>query len=327
MLVLGLQGSPRKKGNTAHLLSTFMAEAEALGAQTRIIETDRMNIIPCKEYIVCEKKGFCPIDDDMKHEIYPLLRAADVVIAATPVFFYNTTAQLKALIDRTQTLWARKYKLNLTDPGRKTRRGYMLAVGATKGQNLFEGLHLTMKYFFDAVGASYEGALTYRHIEKPGDMERHPTAAIDVKEAATQLLKPFLGRKKVLFACRENACRSQMAAAFAQQIAGDHIEVITGGSAPAEDVNFLMVKAMAEKGVDMAFRKPVSIEDAIAGGVPDLAVTMGCGEDCPFMPGATVQEWDVPDPAGASIETMRAVRDDIEKRVAEFTGRLIGSAG
>ena len=74
MLVLGLQGSPRK-GNTDYLLTTFMSEAEKLGARTHVVDATKRNILPCKEYIVCEKKGFCPIDDDMKHDIYPLLRS------------------------------------------------------------------------------------------------------------------------------------------------------------------------------------------------------------------------------------------------------------
>jgi multimeric flavodoxin WrbA len=154
MLVLGLQGSPRKKGNTNYLLSTFMDEAEKFGARTQVVDATHKNIIPCKEYIVCEKKGFCPIDDDMKDEIYPLLREADVIVLASPVFFYNVTAQLKALIDRSQTLWARKYKLNLTDPARNYRRGFLLSVGATKGKNLFEGIDLTAQYFFEPTGAS-----------------------------------------------------------------------------------------------------------------------------------------------------------------------------
>ena len=105
MLVLGLQGSPRKKGNTNFLLETFMDAAENTGARTHVIDVTRKNIIPCKEYIVCEKKGFCPIDDDVRDEIYPLLRQAEVVVIATPIFFYNMTAQLKAVVDRCQTFW------------------------------------------------------------------------------------------------------------------------------------------------------------------------------------------------------------------------------
>ena len=71
MFVLGLQGSPRKKGNTNFLLTTFLNEAESLGAHIHVIDVDKKHILPCKEYIVCEKKGVCPIDDDMKQEIYP----------------------------------------------------------------------------------------------------------------------------------------------------------------------------------------------------------------------------------------------------------------
>jgi arsenate reductase len=315
MMVLGLQGSPRKKGNTSFLLSAFMDEAKKLGAQTHVIEVDKKKIIPCNECAVCSKKGFCPIDDDMNNEIYPLLRKADVIVAATPIFFYNATAQLKALIDRCQTLWSRRYKLKLTDPGQKYRRGFLLALGATKGKNLFDGINLTTKYFFDAISASFEGSLTYRRIEHAGDMEKHPAVLSEVKEAANILLTPLLTRKKILFACRENACRSQIAAAFAQRLAGDRIEAISGGSNPANEINPVMVEAMGKKGMDMAFRQPQSIDDALSGGKPDMIITMSCGEECPFISGVNMCDWEVPDPSGKSIDFMIKVCDDIEKRV------------
>ena len=89
MLVLGLQGSPRKKGNTSYLLANFMKAAENSGAVTQIIDVCQKEIIPCKEYTVCEKRGFCPIEDDVEKEIYPLLRRAELVVIATPIFFYN----------------------------------------------------------------------------------------------------------------------------------------------------------------------------------------------------------------------------------------------
>ncbi|MBA3029180.1 MAG: flavin reductase [Desulfobacteraceae bacterium] len=317
MLVLGLQGSPRLKSNTNFLLSTFLDEAEKLGARTHLVHVDQKNILPCKEYVVCEKKGYCPIHDDMETEIYALLREADIVVAATPIFFYNTTAQLKALIDRSQTLWARKYRLNLTDPNRNWRKGFLLAVGATRGKNLFEGIDLTMKYFFDAVGASYDSTamLAYRQIEKPGDMKNHPTVIQDVKERVAGLMAPFTGRKKILFACRENACRSQMAGAFAQLHAGDKIEAYTAGSEPAQQVSPIMEKVMAEKGIDMGFRKPGALNQAIAETSPDILVTMGCGENCPFVPGCKREDWNLPDPTGKPIEFMRDLRDKIENKV------------
>jgi multimeric flavodoxin WrbA/protein-tyrosine-phosphatase len=318
MYVLGLNGSPRKKGNTHFLMSAFLSEAERLGARTRSIRVIDHNIVPCKELIVCEKKGYCPIDDDMKHEIYALLRDADIILLASPVFFYNVTAQLKALIDRCQTLWARKYRLKLTDPARKHRKGYLLATGATQGRNLFEGMKLTAQYFFDAVGAEFSGSLTYRGIEGPQDMSNHPTVLNDVREAASLAVEPLAVRKKVLFACRENAGRSQMAGAFTQLLAGDRFDVTTGGSQPAETVNPTMVSAMQEKGIDMAFRAPKSIEKALENGTPEFIITMGCGEICPTVPGAHRLDWDLPDPHGQNLEFIQGVRDEIEKRVREF---------
>ena len=233
MFVLGLQGSPRLKGNTAALLSSFLDEAQRLGARTLRLDASRKNISPCQECGTCEREGFCPLDDDMQ-EVFSLLREADIIVMATPVFFYGATAQLKILIDRSQTLWARKYMHKLVDPGRNWRRGLLLSVGATKGQNLFDGIILTAKYFFDAVGASFDDSLTYRRIEKSGEITKHPTALAEAKEKARALVTPLLDRKKILFVCEDNASLSQMASAFTQHYAGNRIEVESGGASPAE---------------------------------------------------------------------------------------------
>jgi multimeric flavodoxin WrbA/protein-tyrosine-phosphatase len=323
MLILGLQGSPRKKGNTNFLLTTFLQAAEQRGAATRIISVAERNILPCKEYVVCEKKGTCPIDDDMPGEIYGLLRQAEVVVLASPIFFYNMTSQLKALVDRCQVFWARKYRLKLGDPLKATRRGYLLSVAATRGKTLFDGLQLTTKYFFDAIDARFEGSLVYRGIEGPKDMAHHPTLRQDVDQAVESLMAPYTDRKKVLFLCRENACRSQMAGAFAQHLAADRLDVSTGGSQPAQKINADMAAVMAEKKIDMAFRTPQNIEAALAGSGADAVVTMGCGEQCPMVPGALHENWDLPDPAGQPIAVMREVRDAIEARVRQLIATLV----
>ncbi|MGD8768928.1 MAG: NAD(P)H-dependent oxidoreductase [Desulfobacterales bacterium] len=324
MFVLGLQGSPRKKGNTNYLIKTFMNEAEKSGARTHVIEVAEKKIIPCIGCGVCEKKGYCVTkDDDMTLEIYPLLREADVIVAASPIYFYNVTAQLKALIDRSQTLWSRKYRLNIEDPRGKMRRGFLLALGATKGKNLFEGVKLTAQYFFDAVSAKNEGSLTYWRIEHPGDMEKHQTVHEEVRDAVAGLIKPFLTRKIILFVCRENACRSQMASAFIQYLAGDKIEAISAGSEPADNVNPDMMKAMQEKGIDMAFRRTRSLSQAVSDVKPDMIISMGCQEECPLIPGAEIQDWDLPDPAGQSMEFMRTVRDEIESRVKDLINSVL----
>ncbi len=317
MFILGLQGSPRTKGNTSVLLSAFLEEAERLGARTEYLDVAKKNISPCKECGTCEKKGFCPIEDDMQ-QIYPLLRQADIIVMATPIFFYGPTAQMKAVIDRSQALWARRYVYRLIDPGRKWRRGFLLALGATKGKNLFEGVNLTAKYFFDAVGASFEGSLTYKQIEASGDIEKHPTALSDAKEKAREFVTPFLDRKKILFVCTENACRSQMASAFARYHAGDKIDAESAGSAPAKEVNPIMEEVMTEKGIDMAYRKPKSIEEISRSVKPDLIISMGCEDACPFFPGVPNNEWNLEDPAGKPISFMRKTRDEIENRVKDL---------
>jgi arsenate reductase (thioredoxin) len=320
MLVLGLQGSPRIDGNTNYLLSTFLEVAENLGARTQMVQVDKKNIVPCKEYTVCEKKGFCPINDDMKQEIYSLIREAEVIVAATPIFFYNMTAQLKALVDRCQTLWARKYRLKLNDPSKNQRKGFLLGVGATRGKNLFEGLELAIRYFFDAVDADYCGSLTYRGIEHSGDIKKHPSAKKDVEDATEKLLKSLIGRKKMLFTCENNACYSQMAAAFAQINCGDRLDVCSGGINPSDKLDPNMVKVMAEKNIDMKFRKPKSIEAAISGFIPDTVISFQ-----PVVETSRVwdtfqnqQIWDMVHQTEHSTDSMRQLRDAIEKKVFEL---------
>jgi len=322
MLVLGIQGSPRKNGNTNLLLSSFINEAKNLGAHTLSFNINKKKIIPCDGGRNCEKSGKCFISDDMNPELYSLLWEAEVIVMATPIFFYTVPAQLKSLIDRSQALWSRKYMLKLDDPGRKWRHGFMLAQGATKGKNLFTGINLTARYFFDAIGANYDGSLEYLNIEDSGDIVKHPSAIMDAKEKAGEIIKPLLNRKKILFVCRENACRSQISAAFTQIHAGDKLIVMSGGNAPANEINIIMKDVMAENGIDMAFRKPQSIDDATLYSKPDIIITMGCEVSCPVFPGAELIQWDLPDPAGKPKEFMRNLRDKIEGKVKDLIMKL-----
>ena len=314
MLVLGFQGSPRTGGNTDILLSTFLEEAQNLGADTIKIEPAKMNISPCVECRTCEKKGYCKIDDDMQ-EIYHLLRKADIIILASPIFFYGVSAFMKGVIDRSQALWAKRYVYKIDDPKSQIRKGFLISVGATRGKNLFEGVGNTAKYFFDAVGASFEGSLTYREVEKAGEIKEHPTALSDVREKAREIIVPLLQRKKVLYICTENACRSQMAWAFTNRLAGDRIEVMSAGSEPKDNFDEVMVKAMAEVGIDMSYIRPRSLNEIPMSEKIDLIVTMGCQDACPVFPGAKMEDWDLPDPSGREIDFMRKVRDEIEEKV------------
>jgi multimeric flavodoxin WrbA len=322
MLVLGLQGSPRRKGNSAHLLSLFLQEARRLGARTEVVDVTRDRILPCAEYVVCEKKGFCPIDDDMKTRVYGLLRGAEVIVAATPIFFYNCTAQLKALIDRSQTLWARRYRLKLSDPHAGRRRGFLLSVAATRGKQLFDGLHLTMQYFFDAVDADYHGSLTYRGIEKAGDMAKHPDVGKDVAAAAADLLAPYIGRRRVLFASDQGAGRARIAAAFAQIQAGDRLDVRCAGLVPAEKVLPPAAAAMKERGVDIGFLRPDAFNDAPTGWAPEIVVIFPGKNSLPRVEGARQHDWDLSKPDSGDAEAWRKLTGEIEQRVLRLAENI-----
>jgi multimeric flavodoxin WrbA/protein-tyrosine-phosphatase len=316
MLVLGLQGSPRKKGNTAFLLDTFMAEAAALGAETQVIDVCRRDIRPCLELVVCEKKGFCPIHDEMETRVYGLLRRAEVVVAATPIFFYNATAQLKALIDRCQTLWARRYRFKLRDPLASERRGIVLAVAATKGAQLFDGLNLTAKYFFDAIDARFSASLTYRQIEHAGDMARHPRVREDVARLVQDQLAPLARRSKVLFVSGADDCSSQMARALTMSRAGARIEALCAGTQPADRIDPLTLAAMAENGLDLAFLQPCPVDDVVAFGRLDLVVTLDEGLALPpVLADVRHQHWDVSGSGGADLAGRLRLSRFLEEKI------------
>jgi len=283
------------------------------------VEVARCDISPCIGCGRCETKGVCVHQDDMSAEIYTLLRQADAVVVATPIYFYNATAQLKKVIDRSQTLWSRRYRLKLTDPGAVIRRGAYLSMAATRGKGLFDGLDLTMQYFFDAISASGCERLTYRQIEHPDDLRRHPTVAEEVKRSVSALLAPFFKRKRVLFFGDANDCRSQMAAAFARHLGGFKLAVGSGGRTPANRVSAEMTATMAEAGVDMGFISPRSFTDALAGGSPDLVVDLTDGPPPSLPANTSVERWPLPVPDRNDAAGMQQLRDDIRQRVARMT--------
>ncbi|MGH7775863.1 MAG: arsenate reductase ArsC [Candidatus Dormibacterales bacterium] len=121
-------------------------------------------------------------------------------------------------------------------------------------------------------------------------------------------------RPTVLFVCVHNAGRSQMAAGILRRLAGDRVEVLSAGSEPAEHVNPVAAEAMAEKGIDIALEHPKPLR-APAVEEADVVVTMGCGDACPVYPGKRYEDWDLEDPAGKDLQTVRRIRDQIEARV------------
>jgi arsenate reductase len=138
--------------------------------------------------------------------------------------------------------------------------------------------------------------------------------ARDRLRALARLEGEMVDTPSVLFLCVHNAGRSQMAAGWLRALAGDGVEVFSGGSDPGAVVNAMAVAAMAEVGIDIANEFPKPWTDEIARAA-DVIVTMGCGDACPIFPGKRYEDWELDDPAGQPIEMVRGVRDDIETRV------------
>jgi multimeric flavodoxin WrbA len=175
--LLGILGSPREGGNSDLLLQKVLEGARQAGAQVSSLRAADLSIGGCLECGGCDSSGECVVEDDMQ-QVYPQLEAADRIILATPVFFYGFPAQLKALIDRAQSAWSGRM-LTKTKQQRKTHEagsGYLIAVGATKGEKLFEGLERVARYFFDALDMDYQGGLFFRGVDEQGAILRHPDA-------------------------------------------------------------------------------------------------------------------------------------------------------
>jgi protein-tyrosine-phosphatase len=125
----------------------------------------------------------------------------------------------------------------------------------------------------------------------------------------------------VVFLCVHNAGRSQMAAGWLEHLGGPGVEVFSGGSDPAGEVNPAAIDAMAEVGIDIAQQFPKPWTDDVLRAA-DVIVTMGCGDTCPVFPGVRYLDWQIDDPAGLGAEQVRPIRDDIEGRVRALMGEL-----
>ncbi len=130
---------------------------------------------------------------------------------------------------------------------------------------------------------------------------------------------------EVLFVCVHNAGRSQMAAALLERKAAGRVRVLSAGSEPADQLNPAVVQAMDELGIDISEERPKKLEDGMVR-ASDVVITMGCGDACPIYPGKHYEDWELEDPSGKEIETVRGIRDEIEVRVDKLLAALTGFA-
>ena len=177
MRVLGIAGSPRRGGNTDILLAEVMKGAASRGAEVKTIILSRLKIAPCQHCDGCLETGRCKVKDDMQM-VYDELVMAGRIVLASPVHFMGVTAQTKAMIDRCQALWVRKYKLKLPPLGDRQveRKGLFISVGGTKQANLFEPALATVKSLFKVLDIAYAGELLFPGVDEKGAIAKNPEA-------------------------------------------------------------------------------------------------------------------------------------------------------
>lgn len=172
--VLAIAGSPRRGGNTEILLDEAASGARSGGADVEKLVLRDFNVGGCLEVYACEKTGRCVLKDDFPL-FYEKFLCVDRILFATPVFFMGVPAQAKALIDRCQCIWVRKYLLKKGIPPRENvpRRGYLLSVGGHKAPHTFDGLRKVFKYFYLTLDMEFAGEVSRHGVDAKGDVKNH----------------------------------------------------------------------------------------------------------------------------------------------------------
>jgi multimeric flavodoxin WrbA len=173
--IIAIYGSPRRKGNTATLLKKTIEGARDSGAEVEEIVLRDLKISPCLEIYGCMQAGECAIKDDFQI-VRDKILASQGLILASPVFFYTVSSHTKILMDRFQSLWVKKYWVDKTSKDQQIikRKGLFISVGATKGKKLFDGMLLSVKYFFDILEMELWKTLLYRQLDFQEDVLKHP---------------------------------------------------------------------------------------------------------------------------------------------------------
>ena len=176
MKVLGIAGSPRRGGNTDLLLAEVMRGAASRGAEVKTIILNSLKITPCQHCDGCLETGKCKVKDDMQM-VYAELEEADRIVLASPIHFMGVTAQTKAMIDRCQALWVRKYILKQPPlKNRRERKGLFISVGGTNLTNLFQPAIATVKSLFRTLDITCAGELVFPGVDEKGAITKNPDA-------------------------------------------------------------------------------------------------------------------------------------------------------
>lgn len=187
MKILVIHGSPRKDGNSEILMKEAIKAFKEEDHEVEVIKPALMKIAPCLNCDGCVETGECIIKDDMD-KVYEAIAEADRVVVASPVFFFGVPAQLKALIDRCQALWCRKYLLKEPISNKQGRKGLLVMVGGMARERGFEASNATVTAFFRTIDVPEHEFVYFKKIDVKGEVLKHPDALRATFEAAKRLL-------------------------------------------------------------------------------------------------------------------------------------------
>ncbi|MGD8227925.1 MAG: flavodoxin family protein [Desulfobacteraceae bacterium] len=188
--ILAIYGSPRRKGNTSVLLQKAVEGAKEGGAEVDEIVLRDLKMSPCLEIYGCKKEGRCVIKDDFQ-TVYDQILSCKGLMLASPIFFYTVSAHTKILMDRCQSFWVKKYWIDKTPFGKldPKRKALFISVGATQGKKLFDGVRLTVRYFFETFDAELWRSLLYRGLDFEGDVLKHPEYLEEAHRSGFELVQ------------------------------------------------------------------------------------------------------------------------------------------
>lgn len=186
MRVLGILGSPRKKGNCDLLLDEFLMGASSKGAEVKKICLGQLDFKGCTSCGGCDKTGVCVLKDDMT-PIYKEIKQADVVALASPIYFAGITSQLKAMIDRFQSEWVARYMLKSGNLSPKRRGVFISVSGYNKGM-FFECAKKSVAAFFKTMNIDFSGELLFTGVNAPGEIKKIKSAEVKAYKLGQKLV-------------------------------------------------------------------------------------------------------------------------------------------
>jgi len=198
--VIGLSGSPRRRGNTEQLLDRFLAGASDAGGITEKVVLSTLEYSSCKGCNACHQTGTCIMDDAVR-ELYDRMLAADCIIISSPIYTMGITAELKSFIDRAHYIWVRHFVLGshiISPEEKKLRRGYFLSTAGMDQADVFDTAYPMIRALFNILGFTHCAGYLASNMDGYGGITGHPTALDDVYRIGTSAVTGIMAGKPCL---------------------------------------------------------------------------------------------------------------------------------